>query len=242
MSNEEILETNNVRLEENNASLADVLETINNLPELSDGQYAPKYISFRDCPLSDLSDEINQLDTSNMATMDYMFYDCQNLLELDLSNFNTSNVTSMFGLFSGCNVLEEVDLSSFDMQLVENVSSMFADCTKIKRLDLQHFYTPALATIHRMFSNCTNLEYLDIRNMSMGTSYYSINYLFHSCTSLQHLDMRSFDFRTIRTGTSAFYGVPANCEIIVKDDIARNWILTQRSDFTNIKTVAELTE
>lgn len=207
------------------------------------GKYAPKYISFRDCPLSDLSDEINQLDTSNITTMSYMFNNCRNLLELDLSNFNTSNVTSMFVMFTGCSALEEVDLSSFDTQLVTDVSSMFADCAKIKRLDLQNFYTPALTAIQRMFYNCTDLEYIDIRNMSMGTLIYSVNYLFYSCTSLQHLDVRSFDFTTARGGTSAFNGVPANCEIIVKDDAVRDWILANSTNgFTNIKTVAELTE
>ena len=33
-----------------------------------------------------------------------------------------------------------------------------------------------------------------------------------------------------------------NCEIIVKDDTAKSWLLARRSDLTNVKTVAELGE
>ena len=36
-----------------------------------------------------------------------------------------------------------------------------------------------------------------------------------------------------------FFGVPANCLIIVKDETAKAWVLARESDFTNIKTVAE---
>ena len=34
--------------------------------------------------------------------MDYMFYGCSSLKELNLSNFNTNNVGNMFYMFSRC--------------------------------------------------------------------------------------------------------------------------------------------
>ena len=67
--------------------------------------------------------------------------------------------------------------------------------------------------------------------------------MFIHCSALMYLDIRNFDFANATKLTNygnMFTNVPANCEIIVKDDAARDWVLTQRSDFTNIKTVAEL--
>ena len=37
--------------------------------------------------------------------MGYMFYGCNSLSSIDLSNFNTQNVTYMESMFSGCNSL-----------------------------------------------------------------------------------------------------------------------------------------
>ena len=34
--------------------------------------------------------------------MEYMFYGCSSLKELNLSNFNTNNVTNIYGMFYEC--------------------------------------------------------------------------------------------------------------------------------------------
>ena len=43
-----------------------------------------------------------------------MFYGCQDITEIDLSNFNTSKLTYMYSMFSGCSQLTSIDLSNFD--------------------------------------------------------------------------------------------------------------------------------
>ena len=57
--------------------------------------YAPRYISFREYKGWDLIPELAGLDTSNMSTMAQMFYYCDGLRSLDVSNFNTGNITNM---------------------------------------------------------------------------------------------------------------------------------------------------
>ena len=49
-----------------------------------------------------------------LEDISYLFYNCQQLKEIDLSNFKTSSVTTMEYLFFECSSLEKVDLSSFD--------------------------------------------------------------------------------------------------------------------------------
>ena len=34
--------------------------------------------------------------------MEYMFYDCKSLTNLNLSNFNTQNITNMIDMFENC--------------------------------------------------------------------------------------------------------------------------------------------
>ena len=43
-----------------------------------------------------------------------MFYECEYLTNIDLSNFNTQNVTDMSYMFSRCKSLTNIDLSNFN--------------------------------------------------------------------------------------------------------------------------------
>lgn len=43
--------------------------------------------------------DLENLDTSQVTDMSYMFYDYRSLQSLELKNFNTGNVTSMQGMF-----------------------------------------------------------------------------------------------------------------------------------------------
>ena len=42
------------------------------------------------------------------------------------------------------------------------------------------------------------------------------------------------DFSNVTSYSNVFLNVPANCEIIVKDQTAKDWVLAQRPDFTNV--------
>lgn len=77
-------------------------------------KYAPKYISFYQYQGDDLSEEVANIDTSNITSMRSMFDYCEYLTELDLSNFDTSKVTSFQLMFNRCVRLQKLNLSSFD--------------------------------------------------------------------------------------------------------------------------------
>ena len=47
-----------------------------------------------------------------------MFYDCNSLTNLNLSNFNTQNVTYMSGMFGGCNSLNKNNLITKDKKVL----------------------------------------------------------------------------------------------------------------------------
>ncbi|MCD7950140.1 MAG: DUF285 domain-containing protein, partial [Erysipelotrichaceae bacterium] len=69
------------------------------------------FYDFKNCTSIDFNDCFY---TSNVTTMIEMFYNCQELTELDLSSFDTSNVSDMSYMFYRCRSLTELDLSSFN--------------------------------------------------------------------------------------------------------------------------------
>lgn len=66
----------------------------------------------------------------------------------------------------------------------------------------------------------------------------NISSAFQNCSNLEHLDIRTLDFSKVTSFSNAF-GVPNNCEIIVKDSTAKTWVQTNFTNLTNVKTVAE---
>ena len=60
-----------------------------------------------------------------LHSTNFMFFDCNSLISIDLSNFNTQNITNMKSMFYNCNSLTSLNLSNFNTQNVTNMESMF---------------------------------------------------------------------------------------------------------------------
>ena len=68
-----------------------------------------------------------------------MFYECQDITEIDLSNFNTSLVTDMECMFYNCSSLSSLNLSNFNTSLVGWMHYMFYNCYSLSSLNLSNF-------------------------------------------------------------------------------------------------------
>ena len=130
------------------------------------------------------------------------------LKTINVSGWNTENVKSMGSMFSGRNALKSLDLSSFNTSNVTRMQGMFYDCKGLTSLDLSSFNT------------------LNVTDMS---------YMFSGCKRLTSLDLSSFDFLSVINSDSMFRGVSADCQILVKDQTAKNFVLSARSDLTNVQ-------
>lgn len=72
------------------------------------------------------------LDTSNVTTMADMFYACNNLTFLDLSNFDTSNVTNMSNMFAYNYLTKTIYVSNlWSTSSVTSSANMFIDCSSL---------------------------------------------------------------------------------------------------------------
>ena len=64
-----------------------------------------------------------------------MFYDCVNIINIDLSFFDYKNVTDMSYMFYACSSLQSLpDISKWDTKNVTDMSYMFDGCSSLKSL------------------------------------------------------------------------------------------------------------
>ncbi len=95
----------------------------------------------------------------------YWFYNLYNMTTIEgLQNLNTSEVTSMRYMFSECTKLESVDVSSFNTANVTSMRALFACCYKLNTLDLSSFNTTNVTEMWGMFYLCSELTTIYVGN------------------------------------------------------------------------------
>lgn len=211
-------------------------DTIKKMPAFTNDGTNCSYM-FYDCTSTII--DLSNFNTSSVTNMEGMFRSCSKVEGLNLSTFNTQNVTNMKNIFSGCSKLQTIT-HNLNMSNVDNMEGMFGNCTSLREVDFSNVPSKtSINTMYGMFSGCTKIEIIDLSGFNIN-SISTLGYTFSNCRNLNKLDVRGIKFSSAGYNPgSMFQNVPANCEIIVKDDTQKNWVLTQRSDFTNVKTVAE---
>ena len=102
--------------------------------------------------------DVSGFKTDNVTNMSYMFYGCENLTSLDVSGFKTDNVTDMYGMFYGCKNLTSLDVSGFKTDNVTDMGWMFSGCENLTSLDVSNFNTNNVNDMGSMFRYCENLK------------------------------------------------------------------------------------
>ena len=148
---------------------------------------------------------IENLNTSNVTDMSFMFSSCYKLVSLDLSKFDTSKVTDMSQMFSSCFELASLDLSKFDTSNVTDMSFMFSSCYELASLDLSKFDTSKVTNMGDMFSRCFGLTSLDLSSFDTS-KVTNMGDMFSRCFGLTSLDLSSFDTSNVTNMRNMFYG------------------------------------
>ena len=144
---------------------------------------------------------LSNFNTQNVTNMSYMFYYCKSLTNLNLSNFNTKNVTDMSHMFSNCDSLKDLNLSNFNTQNVTNMSDMFYNCHQLPNLNLLNFNTQKVTDMSYMFWCCNSLKDLDLSNFNTQ-NVTSMNDMFYYCFSLTNLNLSNFNTQNVTNMSS----------------------------------------
>ena len=173
--------------------------------------------------------DLTGLDTSNMTSMSYMFYNSNSLKSINLSNFNTSKLLYANNMFNGCTSLESLDLSNFNTSKVTNFSNMFRDCQKMKEINLSNFDTSSATNFANLFHNCSSLTTLDLSSFNTNKVTY-MGSMFYNCSSLTSLDLSNFNTsNVINMGYGMFY----NCKSLKELDLS-NFDTKKVIDFSDM--------
>ena len=150
------------------------------------------YNLFARCQNLQYVNGVNDWDISGISDLTTVFYYCNSLTQLDLSNWDTSNVTNMYCMFRYCESLTSLDLSNWDTGNVTDMSYMFANCQLLTTLDVSNFDTSNVINMQYMFSYCNNLTTLDVSNF-VTSKVTNMSNMFHACNLLTTLDLSNWN-------------------------------------------------
>lgn len=134
-----------------------------------------------------------------------LFYNLENLITIDTSNFDTSKVVNMYCMFCKCSKLTTLDVSNFDTSKVTRMSNMFNSCSSLTTLDVSNFDTSSVTSLAYMFHNCSSLTTLDVSGFNTA-NVSSLNSMFYGCSKLTNIDVSGFDTSKITSMTGMFRG------------------------------------
>ena len=137
--------------------------------------------------------DLVSFDTSDVTSMNTMFYMMNSLKNIDVSKFNTSRVNDMNSMFDQTGVIEELNLSNFDTSNVTDMKWMFFGLNKLKKLNLTNFDTSRVTNMYGMFDAMT-----DVSEIKFGTNFNTRNVtnmgrMFSRTSSIQQLDLSHFN-------------------------------------------------
>ena len=168
--------------------------------------------------------EIKYLFKEKLNKSDYMFFKCQSITYLDLSNFDTQNVINMSNIFDGCSSLKNLNLSNLNTQNVKYMLSLFDGCSSLLSLNLADFNTENVLNMKCMFQKCSSL--LDLNLFSFNTQNVTVmTDMFADCSSLTSLNLSNFDTQNVINMSGMF----ADCNSL-KDLNLSNFITQKVTD------------
>ena len=205
---------------------------------------------FRNCNITDSSSvfstckklktiaNIGNLNISKADGMSYLFYECNALTQLDLSNWDTGNIQYMIATFDGCDNLTELNCSTWNTSKVYNMQLAFYNCNSLETIPVRDWNTKNVMYMDKAFGNCTSLVNLDVSKWDTSKVVELTN-TFYQCSSLKTLDVSKWKTSNVLRADSLFSG----CEKLTSLDVSK-WdtgnITTASSMFSACRALTSL--
>ena len=159
------------------------------------------------------------LNSPNLINMEKMFYDCQNLENInDIFNlFNTSKVQNMSCIFYGCKNLKKLNLNfeKLDTSNVTDMSKMFFRCKNLYYIEFNgKFNTKNVKNMSQMFAYCNNLVSLDLSKFNTE-NVESMEEMFSFCPNLTNINLSNFNIKNVNNMKKMFY----NCNSLSRVEL-----------------------
>ena len=112
--------------------------------------------------------DISGWDTSNVTTMEDMFRKCSKLKNIiGIENLDVSKLKNANSMFYMCENLVELDLTNWNTISLENMSYMFYNCSNLKIIkNIENWQLPNIKDVSYMFYYCAKLD-VDLSNWDL---------------------------------------------------------------------------
>lgn len=167
-----------------------------------------------------------KFNSDNVINMSYMFYNCDSLYAIDVTNFNTTKVTDMSYMFYGCKSLFSnssttssgtLSLEAFDFSNVIDTSYMFYNCATLKGISFnsKKNASATITNMSYMFYGCKAITELDL-SLFNTLNVVDMNHMFYNCDALTSLNIKDFNTSNVLDMSYMFY----HCEALTNLDLS----------------------
>ena len=126
-----------------------------------------------------------------------MFYECNNINEIDISKFDCTKILSCEYMFCNCSNLKKIGLGKLDFSLCKSFRSMFSNCYNLIDLDVTNFNTKNSKSFYCMFCRCGVLKKMDVSKFN-SSKCENIRAMFQNCYSIEEIDMINWDMSNLK--------------------------------------------
>ena len=209
VSVEEVSQNENAHLINDGMKISD----LPNYASLEEVVFEESFKKFKPTTLSSFFKELKSLtsisglenlNTTHVTDMSKMFYNCNNLSSLDLSQFNTGNVEKMNEMFYYCRELKSLDLSAFNTAKVNNMYRMFYYCF-VRTIDLSSFNTANVENMDEMFAGASLVVNIYTSESFKTDKLTTSNYMFYLCTKLPNFNKDEVDATHANYGAGGYF-------------------------------------
>ena len=112
--------------------------------------------------------DISGWDTSNVIYMNDMFAECTKLKKIiGIENLDVSKLRCANAMFYGCQNLVELDLTNWNPMSLQRASYMFYNCSNLKIIkNIKNWQLPNIKNVRQMFDKCAKLD-VDLSNWDL---------------------------------------------------------------------------
>lgn len=222
---------------------------------------------FKDMPNVTSISGLENLDTSAVTDMSFMFANDPSLKSLDLSGFDTHNVTGLFGTFVNDAALEslivtgpnwdtskvttmyntfyelknlkELDLSGWQTKNVTAFTTMFKGDRSLTQLNVAGFNTESATDLSGMFDGVSAVQALDVSGFQTG-KVTNMQYLFNNVQQVQQLDLSKWDTSQVTTMFGMFLNMANLSNLDLSDSFNTQNVTNMGAMFAGDKSLKAL--
>ena len=136
-----------------------------------------------------------------------LFYKCDQISEIDISNFDCSQIVDCSGMFEDCSKLTMLKLGQLKFTLSSNFECMFKNCKNLKNLNVSFFDTQNSFNFKSMFEGCSRLEEIDVSKFE-SSKCKDISNMFCNCSSISSIDMINWNMKSIEYRKGSLFVEP----------------------------------